>query len=126
MFRKKSRSAICFALWVILFAFTVGCSGGNSPINPDTQGDPNHPQEPVKSPREVLSAFADACIAQDIDAACAQLNNPRQWRSTLEFVKDMLPIAGKAIHEAEEIESGEDCVRYLIRAKFTVSCIIRI
>jgi len=93
----------------ILFALLAGCGGGDSPVSPGTQDAMGN------SPREVLNAFADACIAQDVDTACGLLLNPARWRRTLELSRDVLPLYGRSIRKAEETRRERDCYRYRVR-----------
>ncbi len=99
-----------FILFLMLGFFIIGC-GGNSPTVPNPNGND------FDNPREVLSAFAEACIAQDIDTACGLLLNPNRWRNTLKLACDVLPIFGNALRDAEEIRRERDCYRYRVRMR---------
>ena len=64
----KGTKLVQFTLVALVVMAIYGCSGGGSPV------DPNGSER--DSPREVLVAFADACEAGDVEAACG-LSFPR-------------------------------------------------
>jgi len=88
----------------------VGCTGSGSPVDPVSPGDD-------LTPREVLAAFADACIQSDIDTACGWLINPDRWRSSMENAIDILPFYGACLKDVEETRRERDCRRYRFRIR---------
>ncbi len=87
----------------IMILMLAGCSGGEGPFSPDSQSDD------FSGARDVLAAFADACIAQDIDLAAGYLANPED-APRLELVREILPYLGRALDEAVVSEGGSDCM----------------
>jgi hypothetical protein len=98
-------------LIICLGAVSVGCSGTSGSVSPIPFT--NYPD----TPREVLAAFADACIAQDIDAACGYMAQPMRWRRTMELASDMLPLMGQSLEDAKETRRERDCYRYRMRLR---------
>ena len=102
------RQAGYLILLCIFLGITAGCSGSSTtaPLPDDEYPD---------NPRDVLSRFADACIAQDIDSACDYLLNPARWRHTMELASDALPVMGHSLKEAGEARRERDCYRFRMR-----------
>ena len=102
------RQAGYLILLCIFLGITAGCSGSSTtaPLPDDEYPD---------NPRDVLTRFADACIAQDIDSACDYLLNPARWRHTMELASDALPVMGHSLKEAGEARRERDCYRFRMR-----------
>jgi len=105
MFQTIKRRWVLAIFLVSLLLF--GCSG-KTPVAPDSEGDNT-------APREVLSAFADACVQGDIDTACEYLINPDRWRGSMEKAEEALPYYGACLGNAEETNRERDCYRYRVR-----------
>ena len=103
----KLANLLSVAICVLLL---LGCGGG-SPTDAGLNG------ESSDTPRQVLTAFGDACINADIDSACNLMQNPARWRKSFELAHDVLPILGDACNKAEETNRERDCVRYRIRLR---------
>ena len=98
-----------YSLLVITCLVFFGCSGGGTPVDPgsiDTGGN---------TPREVLTAFANACEAGDIETVCGLLLNQARYRTTIEKLAPVLPFYGRSIRESIEERRNRDCFRYRFR-----------
>ena len=105
----KGTKLVQFTLVALVVMAIYGCSGGGSPV------DPNGSER--DSPREVLVAFADACEAGDVEAACGLLLNPSRYRTTIEKLRPILPFYGNSIRGAIEEQRTRDCYRYNFRLR---------
>jgi len=128
MYKKIGILVVVPILMMLMLISIFGCSkGGDSPVIPETNENPPKQQdpppnqnpgqqeEPAPGPREVLSAFADACDAKDIDAACDLLFEPERWKGTLEEDLESIPLLGPALREAQELAAESNYIEYLVR-----------
>jgi hypothetical protein len=90
----KTMTTIGVATSIILIFMTAGCSGGKSPALPDKN------QEFDPGAQAVLMSFADACMAQDLQAAGKLLYDPASDQPFLELIRDVLPLVGASLKNA--------------------------
>jgi hypothetical protein len=95
---------------IMVFALMIaGCGGGNSPALPDQN------QTGDTGARAALMAFADACVAQNLDAAGGMLYDPASDRPFIDLIRDALPFVGSALKTAQADTAESDCVLFRYR-----------